>query len=188
MGRIKGLLPHPVSGLPLALHVTNVLRNAAAAPLAIVTGVHHGPLTAALDGAPVTCLYNPRHDDGQLASLQRALAWARSVAQAEWLLVTLVDVPAVRTDTVAQLMAAARRSGASAVRPLHAGRHGHPVLWRADAWPRLDAADARHGARQVMHDLAAAGRVDDVPVADPGVLRDLDTPEEYERFRQAHGS
>lgn len=188
MGRVKGVLPHPVSGLPLVLHVTNMLRNAAATPLAVVTGAHHGALAAALDGAPVTCLYNPRHDDGQLASLQRAIAWARCVAQAEWLLVTLVDVPAVSTGTIAQLIAAARRSAACAVRPLHAGRNGHPVLWRADAWPLLEAADTRLGARHVMHELAAAGRVDTVPVDDPGILRDLDTPEDYARFQQAYGS
>lgn len=183
MGRVKALLPHPVTGLPLALHVTNMLRNAAATPLAIVTGAHHGAIAAALDGAPVTCLFNPRHDDGQLASLQRALAWARRVSPAEWLLVTLVDVPAVSAATLSQLMAAARRSTAHAVRPVHGERHGHPVLWRVDTWPLLEAADPRVGARQVMHDLAAAGQVEDVAVADAGVLRDLDTPEDYERFQ-----
>jgi CTP:molybdopterin cytidylyltransferase MocA len=186
MGRVKALLPHPVTGLPLALHVTNTLRNAAATPLAIVTGVHHGAIAAALDGAPVTCLFNPRHADGQLASLQRALAWARRVSHAEWLLVTLVDVPAVSVATVSQLIAAARRSTAQAVRPAHDGHHGHPVLWRADVWPLLEAADLRVGARQVMHDLVAAGQVEDVAVADACVLRDLDTPEDYERFQRDH--
>lgn len=188
MGRVKAVLPHPATRLPLALHVTNMLRNAAATPLAIVTGAHHGAIAAALGGAPVACLFNPRYDDGQLASLQRALAWARSMSHAEWLLVTLVDVPAVSAATLSQLMAAARRSTALAVRPVHDGRHGHPVLWHVDAWPLLEAADPRIGARQVMHDLVAAGRVEEVAVDDAGVLRDLDTPEDYERFQHDHSS
>lgn len=186
MGQVKAVLPHPDGGLPLVGHVTNLLRDAGALPLAVVTGAHHGALTAALEGAPVACLFNPRHDEGQLASLQRALAWARAVACAEWLLVTLVDVPAVATDTVVKLIATARDTSADAVRPLHEGRHGHPVLWRRTTWPRLDAADGTSGAREVMRALAREGRVADVPVNDPGVLRDLDTPEDYHRFVRDH--
>ena len=186
MGRVKALLPHPVSRVPLVQHVTNTLRNAGATPLAVVTGAHHGAIVAALDGAPVTCLFNPHHDAGQLTSVQRALAWARDIAPAEWLLVTLVDVPAVSHATVAQLIAAARRSTAHAVRPVHDGRHGHPVLWHVAAWDLLDAADPHVGARQVMHALAAAGRVHDVPVDDAGVLRDLDTPTDYAQFQHDH--
>jgi len=188
MGQPKALLPHPVNGLPLLRHVTNVLRNAGASPLALVTGVHHGRLAAGLDGDPVACLYNPRHDEGQLASLRRAVAWVRTVSQAEWLLVTLVDVPAVATTTIAELIAVARRTEALAVRPVHRGHHGHPVLWRAAAWNALDAADPHLGARAVMRALAAAALVEDVHVDDTGVLRDLDTPEDYRRYQLDHGS
>lgn len=187
MGQLKAVLPHPASGLSLVGHVTNVLRNAGARPTAVVTGLHHGRLVAALEGAPVACLFNPRHDRGQLTSLQRALAWVRTIAGAEWLLVTLVDVPAVSTETVARLIAATRTTPADAIRPLHEGRHGHPVLWRRRAWPLLDAADLDAGARHVMRLLAEQGRVEDVPVDDPGVLRDLDTPEDYRRFQRDHG-
>lgn len=187
MGQPKGLLPHPVTHLPLARHVTNVLRDGGASPLAIVTGAQHDLLCAAIDDASVSCLHNARHDDGQLASLQCAIAWGRAVPEAAWLLVTLVDLPGIRPDTVALLIDVARRSTAGAVRPRLDGRHGHPVLWHASAWDRLDAADPQTGARAVMHALAAAGDVEDVPVDDPGVLRDLDTPDDYARFVLDHG-
>lgn len=186
MGQAKGGLPHPASGLPFVRHVTNTLRDAGAAPVAVVTGPHHGALVAALAGAPVACLFNPCHDEGQLASLQRALAWGRGITHAEWLLVTLVDVPDVATATVATLVAAARTTAALAVRPCHRGRHGHPVLWHREAWPRLEVADLTLGARDVMRALAAQGRVADVDVDDPGVLRDVDTPTDYQQFRREH--
>ena len=182
MGRPKGLLPHPASGLTLVAHVTNVLRDGGASPVAVVTGAHHAALAPIVEAAGAACLFNARHDAGQLASLQRAIAWARGVAAASWALVTLVDLPGISAETVRDLIAASRHTPARAVRPLHAGRHGHPVLWHASTWPLLDDADEEMGARQVIRELAARGEVLDVPVADPGVLRDLDTPEDYDDF------
>ena len=41
-------------------------------------------------------LYNPRHPEGQLASLLHGLRWAFAQTTGAWVLSTLVDVPAVR--------------------------------------------------------------------------------------------
>jgi molybdenum cofactor cytidylyltransferase len=92
----------------------------------------------------------------------------------EIVIVTPVDTPPAKADTVARLLAALSADAALlAVRPVCRGRAGHPVALRR-------AGLARYGEpsppplRDHLHALGAAcGSVD---VADPTVLIDLNTP------------
>ena len=185
MGRLKALLPWPPTGLAFAIHVTNTLRDAGADPVAVVTGAHHEALAPVLSGAGVPALFNPRHAEGQLSSLQHGLAWAFAQTAGDWALVTLVDVPAVTVETVTALIGATCHTTARAVRPAVGDRHGHPVVWHRDTLPLLQDADPAQGGRAVMHALVAAGKVLDVPVEDRGVLVDVDTPQEYDELKAA---
>jgi molybdenum cofactor cytidylyltransferase len=64
-----------------------------------------------------------------------------------------------------------------AARPVYQGRGGHPPLIARSLFDRLAAcADVEGGARSV---LAAADTID-MPVDDPGVVRDVDTPRDLE--------
>ena len=181
MGRNKALLPWPPHGWPCVIHVMDQLRDAGADPVAVVTGAHHDAI-AEVVGDRAVVLFNARHDEGQLASLQCGLAWAFSAPGASWALVTLVDLPGIPSLTMRTLLAAATTAVASdvlAIRPVVGERHGHPVLWRRDAWPLVRDADPATGARHVMRHLAATGRVLDVVTEDESVLRDIDTPQDY---------
>ena len=181
MSRVKALLPWPSSGEPFVVHVTRTLRDAGASPVAVVTGMHHDTIAAAVAAHDIPVLFNPRHAEGQLSSLQHGLAWAFARTDGLWALMTLVDVPGVSVATVRALLeAAATTSTALAVRPAIDGRHGHPVVWRRDVLPMLAAADPAVGARAVMHALAKDGLVADVRVEDRGVLVDVDTVQDYE--------
>jgi CTP:molybdopterin cytidylyltransferase MocA len=179
MGRIKALLPWPPHGRPCVIHVMEQLRDAGAGPVAVVTGAHHDAI-AGVVGDRAAVLFNARHDEGQLASLQCGLDWAFAVPDAAWALVTLVDLPGISAATMREVLAAAAGSEALAVRPVIGDQHGHPVLWRREAWPLVQAANPAGGARQVMRQLAATGRVLDVAVDDEAVLRDIDTPQDYQ--------
>jgi len=156
---------------------------AGVAPAAVVTGAHHQDIAVACVSRPdLPVLFNTRHAEGQLTSLWRLLDWAETLPEApDWLAVTLVDMPAFRPGTLALLRDVARDDAGEAlvVRPAVGSRHGHPVLWHRDAWARLRRAALDAGARRLVHALVAEGRVRDVPVDDPGVLRDIDTPEDY---------
>jgi molybdenum cofactor cytidylyltransferase len=79
---------------------------------------------------------------------------------------------------VAELLARAAASPAPILRATHEGRHGHPVVFRRAVFAALRAADPAAGAKPVVRALA----VEDVEVDDPGVLRDVDTPQDYDRL------
>lgn len=183
MGRVKALLPWPGTGQPFVVHVAETLRRAGSDPVGVVTGAHHHAVATVLEGTDISVVFNPQHEQGQLASLQQGLAWAFARTSGDWALVTLVDVPGVTVDTVRRLLGAARRGPALVVRPVIGARHGHPVVWHRETVARLAAADPTQGGRAVVRALAAAGQVLDVPVDDTGVLVDIDTPEDYARAR-----
>ena len=101
--------------------------------------------------------------------------------------VTLVDVPLVRSSTVAEVIAAWRRTRAPIVRPadpstsLRAGgqRHGHPVIFDRSIFADLRSADPDTGAKAVF--AIHRERIFNVDVTDPGAFHDIDTPEDYRK-------
>ncbi|MFW5947501.1 MAG: nucleotidyltransferase family protein, partial [Gemmatimonadota bacterium] len=56
-----------------------------------------------------------------------------------------------------------------------------PTVFPFRTWAALRDPELEAGARSVVDAEAGAGRVVDVPVDDPGVLHDIDTPEAYDR-------
>ena len=179
MGRPKALLPAEPGGTMLG-RVLHTLAGAGLDPLIVVSRETLTVADAWRDSRAggVRVVINPEPDRGQLSSLACALQALGPVPPAA--LVTLVDIPLVRSETVRQLLSAWRSSGAPLVRPLVDGRHGHPVIFGATLLDRLRTADPALGARPVVRAFAA--RAVDVAVDDAGVLQDIDTPDEYRRL------
>ena len=181
MGRPKaGLLLAP-GGPTFAAAVVATLRHAGVAAITVVTGAHHHAVVEALgESAGVRVLHHEGWPAGQLSSLVAALD-AVDVPALEAIVVTLVDVPLVRPDTVAALIEAWRRTRAPIVRPALGEQHGHPVVFDRVTFPDLRAAPVAVGAKAVVARWQAG--LLNLPTDDRGVLTDVDTPEEYDRLR-----
>ncbi|MBI3961431.1 MAG: nucleotidyltransferase family protein [Deinococcus sp.] len=157
-----------------------LLRVLAAAGIqqrVVVLGAHAQRIRASVDLSGAQVVENPDYALGQLSSLQVGL---RALG-GNWdgVLMALVDHPMLTSQVVAQLLAA-YSPGDAVVVPVYAGRRGHPVLFSASLIPELLAAPLDQGARGVVRSHAAALR--QVPVGDPGVLADIDTPLDYRRL------
>jgi len=86
-----------------------------------------------------------------------------------------VDHPHVQASTLRGLSSALTQHDAA--RPVYQGRGGHPPLIARSLFERLaTCANIDGGARSV---LGAADTID-VPVDDPGCVRDVDTPADLE--------
>jgi molybdenum cofactor cytidylyltransferase len=85
----------------------------------------------------------------------------------------------VRAETFAAVVDSYWRVGKPIAIARHQGRRGHPVLFAREMFVELAAAPEDQGARAVV--AADPSRVSYVDVDDPGVLTDLDTPEDLER-------
>ncbi len=174
MGQPKLLLPW--GGTTVIGQVVSVLRQARE-PLEIVVvgGRLADELRAALPDEKVA--FNPDYEQGEmLASLRVGLAGlGRGVAAA---LVALGDQPQIEVEVVDRVIAAYRQSGARLVAPSYQMRRGHPWLIERSLWPEMLGLQAG----ETLRDLLArfADQIHYVAVERPSVLKDLDTPEDYQ--------
>jgi molybdenum cofactor cytidylyltransferase len=176
MGRPKPLLD--AGGRTFVRRILDALRDGGADEAVVVTR----PATATIASEVAAAGFgrvveNPDPDRGQYSSLLVGLD-AIDRLETDGMLVTLVDLPLVAASTVAALLSRARGSRAPILRATYRGRHGHPVVFTRVVFPALRAADPAMGAKPVLR----AFDVEDVEVDDPGVDRDVDTPDDYARL------
>jgi CTP:molybdopterin cytidylyltransferase MocA len=92
-------------------------------------------------------------------------------------IVALCDYPLVSAETIANLVDEHGASPDSIIIPCHQGLRGHPLLFPRTVLNEL--ADGMILRDLVRHDPQ---RVRCLPLDDPGVLIDMDTPEDYRRI------
>lgn len=175
MGTPKALLP--AGDRTFVRRILETLRDAGVPETVIVVRPGDAAIEAEIEatgyGRPVT---NTNPERGQLSSLITGLD-AVDRAGVGAVLVTLVDVPLIRADTIRELCDRAGTSRAPIVRAVSRGRHGHPVIFRREVFGPLRQADPAIGATAVMRTFP----VEDVEIDDPGIAEDVDTPDDYRR-------
>lgn len=108
--------------------------------------------------------------DGMGASLACA---AREAGEADGYLVALGDMPFVRRTTIAAVRDALA-AGAPLAAPYFRARRGHPVALSKKFREQLFALQGDVGAKKLVADNEDI--LIKIPVGDPGVIRDIDTP------------
>jgi molybdenum cofactor cytidylyltransferase len=108
--------------------------------------------------------------EGMGASLACA---ARTAGPADGYLVALADMPFVRPSSIAAVRDALA-AGAPLAAPYWRARRGHPVGISKFFYEDLLRLRGDEGAKQLL--AANEARLVKIPVGDPGVIRDIDTP------------
>ena len=161
-------------GTPIGIAALNHLSATVDAVVAVVRpGDEDLAKALAANGARVTAC--PRASEGMGVSL----AWGvRAAPIAAGWVIALADMPWIASDTVARI-AEALRHGRAIAAPAHGGDRGHPVGICARYYGELAALSGDEGARRLLS--AHAQSLELIPVNDPGVLRDVDTPGDLDR-------
>jgi molybdenum cofactor cytidylyltransferase len=171
---LRNKLLQPLAGPdPVVVASARTLLAAVSRVVAVVPpgdgGV--GETLAAL-GCDVTVC--PDADSGMAASLTHAIRHSLGMApRPQAWLVALGDMPFVEVSTVRSL-AAALAAGAGIAAPVMDGRRGNPVGFGALHLDALLALSGDEGARRLLRTCP----VTEVPVRDPGIFRDIDTPDD----------
>jgi molybdenum cofactor cytidylyltransferase len=179
MGRAKALLPLPGGGGTFVSRIADTLIGGGVDAALVVGKPEDEALRTEVEKLAPLVRYaeNPHHASGQLSSVLAALALVDQPA-VRGLLIVPVDMPLIRATTIATLIEAFNASPLPIARVTHRGRHGHPVIFGRAAFDELRTADPAQGARAVVHALPVL----DVDVDDDGVVRDIDTPADYEKL------
>ena len=148
----------------------------------VVTGAHRDEVKREAERLELATVHNGNFIQGAMGSLQTGLA---SIAPASReALITLVDLPLIRPETVRALTEGffARRSEKSLARIRYAGGPGHPCILGREHFSEI--------AREPPSDRGAAFLFRKYPEAvywfetdDSGVTRDFDSAEDFEAFR-----
>ena len=171
-GRPKALLQF--EGRTFLEHVLGAIGSAGITRVAVVVGHHRNEIVSAL--SLPTVVFNPNFEQGMSTSVQAGIqALPSGVTGAG---IFLVDHPLIDSTTI-RVLYTQLQPGRIAL-PIHRGRRGHPVFFSSELFGEILALSADQGLNVVVR--RDAGRVTEVPIANAGVLRDIDTPEEFEKL------
>jgi molybdenum cofactor cytidylyltransferase len=161
-------LPHGVS---IAVQSARHLRSEVDAVFAVVRP-GQDLLEKNLEGEGCTVVVCDNAAEGMGASLACA---ARAAGERAGYLVALGDMPFIRRSSIAAVRDALA-AGALLAAPYFRSRRGHPVGIAGKFLPDLVALQGDEGAKALLK--RNEGVLVKVPVGDPGVLRDIDRPED----------
>jgi CTP:molybdopterin cytidylyltransferase MocA len=130
------------------------------------------------DATGAAVVVNEQPESEQIDSLRLGM----KALPGDWSAVAVlpVDVPLVSAETIRALVEAVHQHQAPITLPFHNGVAGHPVLIARALADDVLTGTWDEGVRSIImqhaHDLR------EVKVMDPGVLIDVDTPEDYWRY------
>lgn len=181
MGRCKLLLPW---GEHMVLtHLLDQWASVGAAQIAPVIDPSNQVLREALTVAgfsPSDWIENRSPQLGMFSSLQEASRWTGWLSTLTHWVICLGDQPQIQVSTLSLLLNAARKNPTRICQPAFHGHGAHPIVLPESNFRELAQTDVAHLRDYIRTREALRLRL---PVEDPGVSQDLNTPEEYARWK-----
>ena len=187
MGQLKALLPW--RGQTLLEHQVSALRDGGADRVVVVLGHRADELRPLLEGNEgVTWTLNPDYRQGKTTSIKAGLSAIPSSLPLEGegqsggeivrdIILLNVDQPRSASD-VARILNAHRISNYAVTVPEYNGKGGHPIVLSASLLPELCEIDEEsQGIKAVVRRRPES--VNRIPLDNPEILLDLNTPEQY---------
>ena len=173
MGSCKQLLP--LGDRTVISRCLDALVTGGVGEVVVVVSEEGSEVAEAARANPARIVVNPE-TAGDMASSVR-VGHDALPAEACGVIVALCDYPLVSAATVTRLIEEHMDSPGSIIIPCHGGRRGHPLLF-----PRVTLNELTSGL--ILRDLVQHNpeRIRCLDVDDPGVLIDMDTPEDYHRI------
>ncbi len=178
MGDFKPLLP--LGRDNFIERVVNLYRSVDIENIVVVCGHEAQRIIPELTRLGVSWALNEHYDQGMFSSIQKGVAQLHGQGRAFFL--QPADIPFVRPDTLQALIAAFSTGEMDICRPCYQGKHGHPPLISLSLAAAIREFNDEGGMRALLARYAEKTR--DVHCNDPGILLDIDTPEDYEKELQ----
>lgn len=177
MGEFKPLLE--IAGTTLIEHALALFRNTGVEEIVTVVGYRSETLIPIIERAPSRSVVNENYQNGMFSSIQKGVAELKDKCDAFFLLP--VDIPCVRTATVRELLAQySENSSALVCYPQFDARRGHPPLIAARLIDHIISYAGEGGMRGFLRRYEEQAIT--VPVADPFLLLDVDTRQDFLRL------
>ena len=173
MGRPKMLLPWENSTI-LETVVWKALSSRSEGVL-VVLGADRNKIERLIWRAPVRSVYNEDFAKGMLSSVRTGLK--NIPAKAEAAVIALGDQPHIPQESFDLLIDSYKTSEKGILLPTFRGRRGHPILIDMKYREEIFQMEESLGLKGILR--AHPDDILEVPINDPGILKDIDTAEDY---------
>jgi len=169
----KLLLPY--QGKTMIEKVIENVTNSEIDRTLVVVGCNKDEMMGVISHLPVSHCNNDNYKQGMLSSVKTGF---RSLPETfDAALVFQGDQPMVTAEAVNIVIRAYRQSHQGIVIPVFQKRRGHPLLISSKYREEIEKIEDQEGLRGLARKFPED--VLEVEVNLPGILRDIDTPEEY---------
>jgi molybdenum cofactor cytidylyltransferase len=174
MNRQKLLLPF--NGKTIIETVVENVARSVSSNILVVLGSHREQIRKQIVNYNVKFCVNENYLDGMLSSVICGFRTLPEEAKAA--LIFLADQPQIPSPVTDLVIETWQKSGKGIVIPTFNGRRGHPVLIETRYKTEIEKLDPEKGLRVLAEKFK--NDVYEVECSIPEILRDIDTPEDYE--------
>lgn len=178
MGTSKQLLD--IGGVTLLMHSVQIALDCGASSVVVVLGAQAEVHQQALAGLAAEVVIHPDWKKGMGSSLKAGLTYLlRRQDKPEAVMVLVCDQPRLTTQHLRELIIMYGKTKQPIVASHYGGTDGVPALFDQSLFPELLLLPDEQGARKVI----AARAENVVSVSFPEGAIDLDTPEDYKKYK-----
>jgi molybdenum cofactor cytidylyltransferase len=146
--------------------------------LIVVTGHEPAAIREALRDLPVTITHNPLYEEGMTTSIQAGIR----IARGEGYMICLSDMVLITSEEYASLRHAFKEHYPSddqcIIQPEYEGEKGNPVIFSSAYRSAILQHPEKEGCKQILRSNAT--HIVPVSMLTDHILRDIDTPDEYQ--------
>jgi molybdenum cofactor cytidylyltransferase len=176
MGRPKQLLR--LGGKSLLERTLENVRGSDVDEIVLVLGAAEDEVRRQLTTEGLRVVVNPDFQQGMGTSLRKGLAAVSPSTEGAF--AVLADQPFVRSSTLDQMITYRAKHAPQILIPFYRGFRGNPVLLDRSVFPELMNLTGDIGCRAIFGSHTES--IHKLPVEDPGILLDIDSGEDWERF------
>lgn len=166
----------PFRGETIVSKVVNTARLAAGDNVVVVLGSHSEEVREQVGNENLKFCFNPDYERGMLSSVICGFNGLPETAGAA--LLFLGDQPQIPAAVSLAVIEAWKTSGKGIIIPASEGKKGHPVLIEIRYRKEIEQLNPEKGLRSLMEKFSSDVHV--VECSTPEILRDIDTPADYE--------
>ena len=181
MGAHKPLMP--LGDQSIIRTLIGRYRSCGVNQVVLVTGHNADALEEHVRDLGVLCRRNERYAESDMLEsikigIRTYLEEGASPSDGDRILFTPCDIPLVSETTITTLLA----SDSDLCAPTMDGKRGHPLRLPRRILDQILSYEGDCGLKGALDALGLA--IATIPVDDPGILLDADTPEDYERLKE----
>lgn len=171
-----------IDGTPMLRRTLEMLKHADLGEIVVVLGHEYQATQKLISDLNIRTVYNADYESGQMTSVHAGLGALQQPCSG--VLVALGDQPALTVDDINQLTQAFKHRGnAEVIIPQYQARRGNPIIISDSSREDILAGKRKLGCRRFIENNPELVKM--VDMSNPAVVIDLDTPEEYQNYRNS---